>query len=226
VGGSSGAFSTARQKNLRALHRGCGQHASLFLRAAKGGNMRFQRISLLTLALIALLALVAGPSIANAQTKDSAQISRLLDEARSYAIQANNDAAELESYTNSNLAWKTHAESLERIRGHVNNMGKLLQQMHDIKSEGSPWQQDAINRIDPLLRQMADQLTATIEHGNEYPNRIHMMKFKNYVRACADLANQTERLISDIVTYDKAQAKAQMLEQKLELPPSGSPESE
>ena len=188
--------------------------------------MRFQRTSLLTLALIALIALVAGPSIANAQTKDSAEISRLLNEARSYAIQANTDAAELESYANSTISWRTHAQTLESIRGHVNNMGKLLQQMHDMKSEGSPWQQDAINRIDPLLRQMADQLTATIEHGNEYPNRVHMMKFKNYVRACADLANQTERLITDIVTYDKAQAKAQMLEQKLELPPSGSPESE
>jgi len=188
--------------------------------------MRFQRISLLALALIALVALVASPSYANAQTKDSAEISRLLNESKSYAIQANTDAAELESYTNSNLSWKTHAQALERIRGHVNNMGKLLQQMHDRKSEGSPWQQDAINRIDPLLRQMADQLTATIEHGNEYPNRVHMMKFKNYVRACAEMASQTERLISDIVAYDKAQAKAQMLEQKLELPPSGSPGTE
>ncbi|MGC8550048.1 MAG: hypothetical protein ACP5M4_10150 [Acidobacteriaceae bacterium] len=183
-------------------------------------------MSLLTLALIALFALMAGPAIANAQTKDSAEISRLLNEAKSYAVQANTDAAELESYTNSNLDWKTHAQAIERIRGHVNNMGKLLQQMHDIKSEGTPWQKDAINSIDPLLRQMADHLTAAIKHGNEYPNRVHMMKFKNYVRACASLANQTERLISDIVAYDKAQAKARMLEQKLELPPSGSPESE
>jgi hypothetical protein len=180
----------------------------------------------LTLALIALFALVAGPSYASAQANDSPQISRLLKEAKSSAIQANREAVELESYTNSNLSWKTHAQALERIRGHVNDMGKLLRQMEDAKSEGSPWQQDAINRIDPLLRQMADQLTATIQHGNEHPNRIHMMKFKNYVSACAGFASQTERLISDIVAYDQAQAKVQMLEQKLELPPSSSPETE
>ncbi len=188
--------------------------------------MRFHRTSLLTLALIALFALVAGPSYASAQTKDSPEISRLLNEAKSYAVQADRDATELQSFTNSRLTWETHADQLELIKGHVNNMGQLLRQMQDIKSEGSPWQQDAIDRIEPLLRQMADQLTATIEHGNEYPNRVHMMKFKNYVRACAELASQTSRLISDIVAYDQAQSKAQMLEQKLELPPSGTPESE
>lgn len=187
--------------------------------------MRFHR-SFLTLALIALFALVAGPSYANAQNKDSAHISRLLNEARSYAIQLDNDAAELESYSNSNLNWHSHATQLNLMREHVNNLGKLHQQMQELQSQGSPWQQDAINRVDPLLRQMADQLTTTIEHGNQYPNRIHMMKYKNYTHACADLAARTSRLISDIVAYDRAQSRARMLEQDLELPASGTPQSE
>jgi hypothetical protein len=188
--------------------------------------MRFHRTSLLTFALTALFALVAGPLYANAQTKDSPEISRLLNEAQSYSVQAHMDATELESYTHSNLSWHTHAQVLNSIRGHINNMGQLLQQMQDIKSEGSPWQQDAIDRIDPVLRQMADHLTTTIEYGNEHPNQVHMMKFQNYVRACAEFASQTHTLISDLVAFDQAQSKAQMLKQKLELPASDSPETD
>lgn len=187
--------------------------------------MRFHR-SLLTLALTVLFALVAGPSYANAQNKDSAQISHLLGQAKYHAVMLDNDAAELESYANSNMSWPSHAHQLEIIRTHVNNLGKLLAEMHSMRDEGSPWQQDAIDRIDPLLRQMAHQLTATIDHGNQYPNRIHMLKYRNYTHACADYAARTSRLISDIVAYDQAQSRAKSLEQSLELPASTTPESE
>ncbi len=189
--------------------------------------MRFHRTSLLTLALTALFVLVAGPSYATAQTNpDSAQITQLLKQAKSYATQAESDAAELDSYSGSSLQWHTHAQQLEKIRSHVNNLGKLHQQMIDMRHEGSPWQQEAIDRIDPLLRQMADQLTATIEHGNENVNRIHMMKYKNYARATHELATQTARLISDVVAYEKAKSRAEALEQQLELPASSTSASE
>ena len=180
--------------------------------------MKFRR-SFLTLALTALFVLVAGPSYATAQNRDSAAISKLLHEARTYAVQADSDAAELESFTNSRLSWHSHAQQLEIIRGHVNNMGRVVKEMQDMKSEGSPWQQDAIDRIDPLLSLMAQQLTTIIEYGNKNPNRIHMPQYRDYVRSGAELASHTARLISDLVAYDRAQSRAQMLEQKLELPP-------
>jgi hypothetical protein len=180
--------------------------------------MKYRR-SFLTLALTALFVLVAGPSYAIAQNTDSAAISKLLNEARTYAVQADSDTAELESYTNSRLHWQTHAQQLEIIRSHVNNLGRVVKEMQDMKGEGSPWQQDAIDRINPLLSQMAQQLTTIIEYGNKNPNRIHMMEYKNYVRSGAELAAQTSRLISDIVAYDRAQSRAQRLEQTLELPP-------
>lgn len=180
--------------------------------------MRFHR-SFLTLALTALFVLVAGPSYATAQNRDSAAISKLLNESRTYAVQADSDYAELESFTNSHLTWQSHAHQIELIRSHINNMGRVVKEMQDMKGEGSPWQQVAIERIDPLLRLMAGQLTRTIEYGNKHPNRIQLMPYRNYVRSGAELASHTSRLVSDLVSYGKAQSRAQMLEQKLELPP-------
>lgn len=181
--------------------------------------MRFHR-SFLTLAVTALFILVAGPSYATAQNKDSAQISKLLNEARSYAVQTDNDYAQLESFTNNTrLKWQSHAIQIDSIRSHINNLGKVVKQMDDIKSQGSPWQQAAIERINPLLSLMAHDLTKTIEYGNEHPNRIQTMPYKDYVRSGAELASHTSRLVSDLVAYGKAESRAQRLEQKLELPP-------
>jgi len=35
-------------------------------------------------------------------------------------------------------------------------------EMSRIREEGSPWQQDAIDQLGPVLKGMADHLTATI----------------------------------------------------------------
>lgn len=182
--------------------------------------------SFLTLALIALLALVAGPSSANAQNKDSAQISHLFRQADAHAVQLARDAEELDSYSNSRMSWESHANQLESMRTHINQMGKLLAEMQDMRDEASPWQQDAIDRVEPILRELADQMTITIEHGSKYPNRIHFPEYKSYTKACAELASQTSRMVADIIEYDRSQSKARRLQQKLELTSESASHSE
>ena len=89
--------------------------------------------------LVALaLALATGTSIGVAQTADSEQISNLLKQAKSHAVLAEDDAAQLESYTRSNVSWQLHAEQLQRIREHVNELGQLNRQLSDSRAERSP----------------------------------------------------------------------------------------
>src|SRR5450631_1539208 len=108
------------------------------------------------------LALATGTSIGLAQTADSAQISNLLSQAKSHAVLAEDDAVKLESYTRSKVSWKQHAGQLQRIKGHVNELGQLNKQLADSRSEGSPWQQEAVDQVDVRLQEMADLLTDTI----------------------------------------------------------------
>ncbi len=190
--------------------------------------MRFHRVSLLALALTAVIVLVAGPLSLTAQTttapsKYSAEISRLLKETMFYASQAESDAAELESYSQSDLSWESHAEQLERMRDDVNNMVVLVQRMNVLRSDGSSWQQDGIDQINPLLEEMVDRLTTTITEGNKHPELVRMMKFRNYVHACADTASQTHKLISDLVAYDRTRSREVVLEHNLGLHPATVP---
>ena len=83
----------------------------------------------------------------------------------------------------SNVSWQSHANQLQRIKEHVNELGQLNKQLSDSRAEGSPWQQTAIDQVDMRLREMADLLTVTINHLNDNPSKVHMQAFHDYVKA-------------------------------------------
>lgn len=169
---------------------------------------------------LASLALLAGLglSTAVAQKPDSEELSNLLSEAKSHAALVEEDASSLEDFTRTKLAWRTHATKLNQIKEHVNDLGKLNKQLSDLRGQGSPWQQKAIDQIDPLLREMAAQLTTTINHLNDNNANIHMRQYREYAEANHLLANRMAELVRDFVEYDKATFKAESLESKLDLP--------
>jgi hypothetical protein len=107
---------------------------------------------------------------------------------------------------------------LERLRDHINELGKLDTQMGDLRGEGSPWQQSAIDRIDMQLRKTATQLSATITHLNENQSQVHMEPYREYVQENRELTSSLAKLIDDFVDYGESNSEAEALEQRLELP--------
>jgi cell division protein FtsB len=171
---------------------------------------------------IFLLFLFAASGFLMAQSADSQHVANLLAKASSQANTAAQDADILQSYTRSKLSLSTHQEQIDRIRENVNALGRTVEDLKTARSEGSPWQQEAIDRIDPLLQEIADTLTATIKHLNDNPSQIHMQPYRDYVTATYDLTHEMAATIRDFVQYGKAKGRIDKLEQKLEMPPSGS----
>src|SRR5215831_1119598 len=163
-------------------------------------------------------ALLIVPMLAMAQNSDSRAITAVLNEAKKHAVLAEEDAATLESYTLSSLSWQTHANRLNLMNEHATDLINEFNQLSSLRSKGSPWQQEAIDRINPLLHEMADNLTATLNYLNENQKRVQMPPFQNYVRANHELISKTTSLISDLVDYGEARAKADNLENSLDLP--------
>lgn len=168
---------------------------------------------------LAALALLwaMGSAVIAAQSVDSSEISKVLTEAKSHAVLAADDAASLESYARTTVSWKSHSGKIAEITEYVNALGKVNQELSDLSSQGSPWQQKAITEVDSLLRDMATHLTATINHFNDNQSRIHMQPYRDYAHANYELASKTAQVIRDFVEYDKATSKAEALEQKLDL---------
>src|SRR6478672_2735593 len=187
--------------------------------------MKFQK-NLYRLTALAALALTFTFSarIMRAQSPDSEEISKLLVQAKAHALELEDDAADLDAITRSKLSWKQHANKLERMREHINSLGQVSKQLNEKRSEGSPWQQKAIDQIDPLLREMASSLTATINHLNEQQSQVHMPAYREYVHSNHELASKTARLIRDFVDYDEAKSEAEAFESKLKPPTSAKSE--
>ncbi len=169
---------------------------------------------------LGLVLLIASPSVF-AQKDDSEEINNLLLKAKTYALRAADDSAILDSFTRSSLDFRSHAVKLNKIRDDFNEVGKLAKQMSEASSEGSPWQQEAVRNIYPLLQSMADNLTSCIDHLNKNQTQIHMPAYQDYVHANFEYASRTSEMINDYVDYQKAKSRSLDLEQKLELPKGG-----
>jgi hypothetical protein len=129
-----------------------------------------------TIAGFATLALlVAGSLILQIPLRaaDSPEITNLLTDAKAIAVKLKADSEDLESFTRSTMTWRGYMSKLDVIKGHVNNAGKLLTKLKDAEATGSPWQQAAIKRIESLLKELADNTTATINHLNDNQAKVH-----------------------------------------------------
>jgi hypothetical protein len=165
----------------------------------------------------AILALVMPVGGLAAQSADSAAISKLLDEVKVHSANAEDDAATLESFTISKLSWQSHATQLNQIEEHVNDLIRDSNQMTSMRDQGSPWQQEAIDRISSLLPEMALHLTVTINHLNDNKSQIHMQPYRDYARMNYTLISKAHHLITDLVDYGEAKVKIDSLDKELQL---------
>lgn len=163
------------------------------------------------------LALLSVP-FAGAQNPDSTRVNDLLQQAREHAAQANLNAEKLDGYTRSKLSWQSHAFELNRMKENVNDLGRDVADLTAAREEGSPWQREAIDDIDPLLRSMAGHLSSMITHLSDNKNQIHLPPYKEYARANYEYSERLLRMIRDYVDYAEAKARAAELEQKLQIP--------
>lgn len=104
------------------------------------------------------------------------------------------------------------------MKENVNELGKDIGELTAARDEGSPWQQEALGDIKPLLRSMADHMTAMMKHLADNQNRVHMPPYKDYAKAHFELSQKLLTMIDDYVDYAEAKSKAGALEQKLLLP--------
>lgn len=173
-----------------------------------------------SLAAVLLAFVVFGSTYLEAQAADSEQINKLFGQVREHAVLAEADAEELESYTRSPMSWESHARRIEAMRDHVKDLADDFNQASALRSEGSPWQQKALDELQPLLQGMADHLRVSIDHLAQNQNRIRMKAWIDYVHANRDYAVKASALIRDYVAYGEAKATADELESKLDLNPA------
>ena len=167
----------------------------------------------------AVLALFVSSCVfAAAQKADSKQITDLFTEIKQHASLAQDDAQKLESFARSpSIAWQSHRDQLRLVREHVDDLFNDYNEMARLRDEGSPWQQEAIDQHRPVMKGMADHLTATIKYDNEHPTDVKLEAWREYVRVNSEYATKASSLIHDLVDYGAAKSTAELLGKRMNL---------
>jgi hypothetical protein len=131
----------------------------------------------------ALALLVPAAMVFAAQTPDSASISKLFQQAKDHAAQANEDISFLDSNRFSNLAPQMHALYLQKVKQHAADLYSDYYQLLRLRDKGTPQQREAIVRLEPLFRDMATSLTNTMQSFNADRTSVHMPPFRNRIHS-------------------------------------------
>jgi len=145
----------------------------------------------------------------------AADVDQLFQQARSQALQLRRDSATLESFTRSRMSWQSHNAQVSTITTHVNDLGQTLSQLQAARDSAGKASQQAIDRIQPILQELASNTTSIIEHLNQNPNRLRDPTYREYLRANADLASTLAEQTSNIVAFADAQRRFEEAQAKL-----------
>jgi hypothetical protein len=172
---------------------------------------------------LALLVLGTAPlssvvKAAGTPQADSREVVDLLGQAKAQAGQLKLDAAEMETFTRTNVSWESHAEKITSIKDHVNKVGETVAKLNQARDTASPWQKTAIDRVNPLLQELASNTTATIDHLNkEKGGRLNTPEHSHFLRTNAELAANLSTVVADFVDYGKTKAKFEKEARELEV---------
>lgn len=87
-----------------------------------------------------------------------------------------------------------------------------------VRENASPSQRTAIDRIRPILKDLASNTESIIDYLTKHPERLRLPAYQDYLEANADHFEDLAALISDFANYGRNQGRMEHLKDKLEIP--------
>ncbi len=136
------------------------------------------------------------------------KIDDMLARFESKAIETRRDAAMLESKRrNTRLSWETHSDALSVMKTHVNEMGKMLEELEAMKSKATLFQEKAIEAARPHLEDLAQRVAKAIGWLNESRGSIAAAEYKENLHGIWNDADQLYRNVDTIIDYHEARMR-------------------
>lgn len=184
------------------------------MRTIPNGTLRLTAGVIATFMLLVFSALAVPTASRN---EENPEVTHLLADARDKAAVLSKDADGMEALTRSDVSWQSHAVMLETIKEHVNDLARTMEKLNAERDSASDWQKQAIDRAMPLLKDLAANTTAAINHLNQNQLRPTSGSYTEYLKENAETAHELSNMISSFVRYGDTRAKLDKLEQRLEI---------
>jgi len=159
----------------------------------------------------------AAPAATQHSAYLSHRASALLTEIQKEAVGLLRNAETLGMFArNTQFSWQSHAGCVDRVKGHINEVGERIAELHRIRDSVLPWQQQAIATVTNYAAQVAVSTEAAIAKLNDNRNSVFLAEYREHLKTIdASSANMKERLDKSLA-YEKAQQKLLQLHDELE----------
>jgi hypothetical protein len=159
--------------------------------------------------------IVKASSPVNSARGESHELTQLLQDASDEAQELAIDAQDTQALIATDKNWITHVLALAKIKGHVDNMSLIIDKLSNAQKSGSELQEQAVQRIIPLVKELSANTQAAINYLNQNKDRPVSETYTQYLKRNADTARQLASVIQALFDYEKSMSEIQKLRSKL-----------
>jgi len=151
-----------------------------------------------------MAALVALPVISFAATP-AADLMKNLEVA---ANDAADQASELESAAlETNVSWEVHAHKLQALKDDVNEIGRIVTRLDEMRSSLSPAALDTLDRVVPLAKNLAANSQSAIQFLNADQQNFWTPSYRKNIVTIENESNQLAAMASRAIALDKSRSR-------------------
>src|SRR3984893_14110696 len=168
-------------------------------------------------ALVSIVTLLASVT-ASATKAENPQLTQFLADANDEAFELARDATNTQMLIRTDENWVDHALMLEKVKGHVDNLTLIIEKLSKAQKSGSDLQEQAVEQMLPLVKQLSANTTAAINYLKQSKTRPISDTYTQYLEKNAETAHQLSSIISSLIDYEKSMTEIEKLRSKLETP--------
>lgn len=177
--------------------------------------MRASHLQKHPLVIAVFVALFIFQTPAHASRDESQQLTQLLSDASAEALELASDANETQALVLNDENWVTHALMLAKVKAHVDNMAIIIEKLSKAEKSGSELQEQAVERMLPLVKELSVNTKAAINYLNQNKTRPLSGTYAQYLQKNAETASQLSSMISALFEYEKSMTDINKLKSQL-----------
>ena len=163
------------------------------------------------------------PVAAYTARPENQQLTQLLSDANDEARELAEDAEETQTLILNDTNWVTHALMLAKVKGHVDNMALIVEKLRKMQKSGSELQEQAVEQMLPLVKELSANTTAAINYLNQNKARPVSDSYRQYLDKNAETARQLSSIITSLLEYQRSMEEIEKLRGKLVVSEATTP---
>lgn len=145
----------------------------------------------------------AAQDVSASEQSVRAQIAQLLSDGKSVASSIKSDIQTLNFFALSAGGPQANTAMLNLYQQHIHDLRSDAARLEAMRAKGSGFQQTAMERMIPVMQELASSAEAAIRTASANQSRLNSSEFSDYFKLNSDLAGELSAVIAAWADYAK-----------------------